>query len=121
MSRKEVKVVNVNDVKAVIPLMCDVEGFKVKRLITKSREGSDKLMLGICYVGPRARGYRWSFTDKDEVYYVLKGKLRLKWDGNVVEFSEGDAVYLPAGYAYELENLSDEEAVIVYVLTPPIE
>ncbi len=121
MSRKEVRVVKVNDVDAVIPLMCDVKGFKVKRLITKGRENSDKLMLGVCFVEPRAKGYRWSFTDKDEVYYVLRGRLRLKWDGNAVEFSEGDAVYLPAGYSYELENLSDEEAVIVYVLTPPIE
>ena len=101
--------------------MCDVKGFRVKRLITRSREGSDKLMLGLCFIDPHASGYKWFFSDKDEVYYVLKGRARLKWGGSSVEIKEGDAVYLPAGNEYELENLGDEEAVIVYVLSPPIE
>ncbi len=121
MVKKAVRVVNVNDVEAVIPLMCEVEGFKVKRLITKRREGSDRLTLGLCFVAPRAKGYRWSFKENDEVYYVLKGSLKLSWDASSVTIKEGDAVYLPAGNEYELENLSDDDAVIVYVLTPPVE
>ncbi|MEM0505492.1 MAG: cupin domain-containing protein [Sulfolobales archaeon] len=121
MSVKSVKVVNVNDVEAVIPLMCDVSGFKVKRLITRRREGSDKLTLGLCFIEPKARGYRWSFKEKDEVYYVLRGSVRLRWDSASTVLKEGDAAYLPAGYEYELENLTDSEAVIVYVITPPVE
>lgn len=121
MGVKSVKVVNINDIEAVTPLMCDVSGFKVKRLITKRREGSDKLTLGLCFIEPKARGYRWSFRERDEVYYVLKGSVRLKWNLESVVLKEGDAAYLPAGYEYELENLTDSEVIIVYVITPPVE
>ncbi|MCS7109094.1 MAG: cupin domain-containing protein [Sulfolobales archaeon] len=118
---KSVRVVNVNDVEAVVPLMCDVGGFRVKRLITKRREGSDKLTLGLCFIEPNARGYRWTFKDRDEVYYVLRGNVRLKWGESSAVLKEGDAVYLPAGYEYELDNLTNEAATIVYVITPPVE
>ncbi|MEM2158495.1 MAG: cupin domain-containing protein [Sulfolobales archaeon] len=121
MGVKSVKVVNVNDVEAVIPLMCGVSGFKVKRLITQRGEGSDKLTLGLCFIEPNAKGYRWSFKERDEVYYMLKGNVRLRWGTSSAVLKEGDAVYLPAGYEYELENLTDDEAIIVYVITPPIE
>jgi len=117
----EVKVVRTEDVPPVTPFQCTVHGFKVRRLITKKRLGSEKLTLGISYVDPGCKGYRWTFKDNDEVYYVLKGKITLHYGDRTVDAQEGDAVLLPSGVNYELDNAGTEAAMIVYVLAPPKE
>lgn len=117
----EVKVVRTEDVPRVTPFQCTVHGFKVRRLITKKRLGSENLTLGISYVDPGCKGYRWTFKDNDEVYYILKGKITLHYGDRKVDAQEGDAVLLPSGVNYELDNAGTEAAMIVYVLTPPIE
>jgi hypothetical protein len=43
----------------------------VRRVITRFREGSQKLMLGICTIDPGGEPFEFSYPDKDEVYYVL--------------------------------------------------
>lgn len=119
---KRVTVTNVREVPAVRPHGTVVpEGFLVRRLITRARSGSDRLMLGVCTIEVGSGGYEWVFEDREEVYYIIRGRVKLCFDGSCVEAGEGDAVYLPAGWRYRLENVGDEPALIVYVLTPPLE
>jgi len=118
---KEPKVAGTEDAPLVTPFQCTVKGFKVRRLITKKRLGSEKLTLGISYIDPGCKGYRWTFKDNDEVYYVLKGRITLHYDDKKLDARDGDAVLLPSGVEYQLDNAGTETAMIVYVLTPPIE
>ena len=122
MEKKEVKVVETERVPAVKPLGLHVpEGIKVRRVITRDRTGSEKLMLGITYLDPKCKGYRWQFIDRDEVYYVARGRITLRYDGKEIDAKEGDAVFLPAGPEYELDNPTSAPSMLVYVLTPPLE
>jgi mannose-6-phosphate isomerase-like protein (cupin superfamily) len=121
MMKKEVKVVNINEVEPVMPYFCVAKGFSVRRLITKRRAESDRLMLGICEIDPNCKGYEWSFKENDEVYYIIKGRIRLQFNGKYIDAGEGDAVFLPAGWKYRLDNIGPERVMLVYVLTPPIE
>jgi putative monooxygenase len=124
---KEPRVVKLDDVQAVTPSVGDsgrettTQGIKVRRLITKKRVGSGNLTLGITYLDLGTKGYRWTFANNDEVYYVLKGKIRLHYGNRKVDAQEGDAVFLPSGVAYELDNAGTEKAMLVYVLNPGIE
>jgi len=121
---KEVKVVNIDEVEAVTPYQCTVGGFKVRRLVTKRGVGSDKLMVGVIEIEPYCKGYRWAYSEEegnDEVYYVLGGKVRLHYDGGYVDAEKGDAIFLPAGRRYQLDNRESKPAYLIYALTPPIE
>lgn len=117
---KQVKVVKENEVNPV----SFGKGHKLRRLITKKRDGSDKIMLGISRMEP---GFEYIWTSggpgepEDELYYMIRGSIELFYDDKKVEAKEGEAVYLPAGYRYRSVVSSDEPAEIVYALTPPIE
>jgi ethanolamine utilization protein EutQ (cupin superfamily) len=118
--KKQVKVVRENEVNPV----SFGRGHELRRLITKKREGSDKIMLGISRMEP---GFEYIWTSgglgepEDEIYYMVQGRIELFCEDKKVEAKEGEAVYLPAGHRYRSVVSSDGPAVIVYALTPPIE
>ena len=93
---KELKIVNLNEV----PTDMAASGVRVRRLITKKREDSEKLMVGVCFMDPGEQTIKWSSLEKDplvlksvrngeahygsmeEIYYVIRGeKMTLKCDG----------------------------------------
>ncbi len=122
--RKEVKVVHSDEVEMVTAYQSTVGGYKVKRLVTKKRVGSDRLMVGVLEIDPNRKGYRWSYSEEegnDEVYYVASGKVRLYYDDKYVDAEEGDAIYMPAGWKFRLDNMGSKRVLLVYALTPPIE
>lgn len=112
---KEVKIVNMKEVK---PKMI-AKGVRVKRLITKRREGSDTIMLGVGWGDPDSEEV-WSYSVEDEVYFVLRGGLTLFWADNKSELRDGDAVYLPAGIEYRLVY-HKKDNFIIYTICPPLE
>lgn len=113
MERKSVRVVNIN----AIDSFTFPGGLRVRRLITKKREDSGNLLLGIAMADP-GEGLRWSYAKNDEVYFIVRGKITLKYGEEEVEAGEGDAVYLPMGWDYELKNTGTEPMMLVYVLSP---
>ena len=102
---------------------------RIARLVTRARCGSD-LVLGVSWLDPGDKTNVWStgqvddgaaehfYGDVEEAYYVLRGRLRLTWDDGVAEFGANDAVYLASGWKYELENIGDEQAHLVYCFAP---
>jgi mannose-6-phosphate isomerase-like protein (cupin superfamily) len=122
--KKEVKVVRTEDIMAVTPYQSEVKGYSARRLVTKKRMGSEKLMVGIVEIEPNAKGYRWSYSEaegNDEVYYVLQGKIRLSYEERFIDARKGDAIFLPAGREYRLDNRQSRPARLIYALSPPIE
>lgn len=101
----------------------------VARIITKERCGSN-LLLGACWMEPGDSSNVWSSEEDasedvghnygpvDETYFIVRGKLRLRWDEGEFELGPDDCVYLAPGWRYHLENVGDEPAFFVYGMTP---
>jgi ethanolamine utilization protein EutQ (cupin superfamily) len=58
------------------------------------------------------------FGQRDEIYYVVHGQVRITWSGGQVLATENTAVHLAKGLNYEL--LCERDAEILFVLTPPL-
>jgi mannose-6-phosphate isomerase-like protein (cupin superfamily) len=106
---KQVKVVKSKDVEPEKPITEKGAGSRVRRLITKRREGSDNIMLGVSIGDPFQEEISWSYPDTDEVYFMVSGEKTLFWEDpkgkkGEVRIVAGDAVYLPAGFKYRSTN-----------------
>jgi mannose-6-phosphate isomerase-like protein (cupin superfamily) len=80
------------------------------------------LRLGLDWIQPGAEEVSWE-TDAQthEVHYLQQGRVRIGWDGHdadYVELSAGEAFYFPPGRRYNLQNIGETEAVIVWSAAP---
>lgn len=112
-------VVKAHEATQTIPFNCAADGFRVKRLITRSKEGSERILLGLLFIEPHSTGYSWSFPDKDEAYYIMSGRVLLRFESQQIEAAAGDAIFLPSCIRYEMENAGPEMVVLVYAMSPP--
>jgi len=92
-------------------------GFKYKFIAT-----GGKFITGIGVAQPGS-GETWhKHTDEvEESYYVLKGQGKISWKSDEkvhsLEFSAGDALYLPYGLDNEFVNTGDEELWLLFNIT----
>jgi mannose-6-phosphate isomerase-like protein (cupin superfamily) len=95
-------------------------GFKYKFIAT-----GDKFMTGLGLAQPGG-GETWHrhTREVEETYYVLKGKGKICWrsDGkeHVLEFSEGDAMYVPYGSENMFVNTGESELLLLFNITKAI-
>lgn len=81
-----------------------------------------KFMTGIGVAQPGS-GETWHqhAEDVEETYYIIKGQGKISWksDGEVrsLDFSAGDALYLPHGIENEFVNTGDEELWLLFNIT----
>lgn len=61
-----------------------------------------------------------SHTDNEECAYCLEGTLTYSVDGVVRELTPGEYMFTPRGSVHQFNNLSDETARALIVLTPDI-
>lgn len=129
MSRPRPRVVPLDSVPA-IPADEAPTKVRIARLVTREGCGSN-LLLGACWMDPGEETNVWSFEEDDrtaegdkyygpvdETYFVISGRLRLKWDESELEIGPNDAVYLAPGWRYHLKNVGDEPAFFVYGMAP---
>ena len=45
-----------------------------------------------------------SHADHEEIYYIIGGRGRIKIDGEVARFRDGDAIYIPRGALHSITN-----------------
>jgi len=114
----------------VTPAAEAVTRVRIARTITRARCGSE-LMQGVSWMDPGEQTNTWSsraqddtgeddhwYGAVDETYFIIRGHLRLTWEGGVLELREHDSVYLAPGHTYHLENVGSEPAFFVYSMTP---
>lgn len=107
------------------------ERLDVANMITRGQHGSE-VLLGAAWMDPGQETNPWSFKDEDpgipgmthygpthETYFVLRGRLRLTWDGGTLEAGPNEAVYLAPGFNYGLSCIGDEGAYFLWSMTPP--
>lgn len=68
---------------------------------------------------PKARYQEPLEHSGDEFSYVVKGELRFELNGSSYHLREGDSVYFPGSGTHSWENLTDGEAIVLMVTTPP--
>jgi mannose-6-phosphate isomerase-like protein (cupin superfamily) len=91
-------------------------------------------MFGVAQMFPGERSLVFSFLDSDdttqgeiyygpvdEMFFVVRGRLRVEWDDMAVDAGPNETIYLPPGHKYRMVNPGDEEAFIVYALSPCVE
>ena len=76
--------------------------------LSRERDDARYFRQGYCYMEPDHEPYQWDQNNFDETHYCLEGRIHLRVedrDGRelILEASEGEHIYLPAGYKYTLE------------------
>lgn len=58
----------------------------------------------------------------DQVFYILKGQMKVYANGELVEtVNEGDAILVEAGDPHAVANVLDEECIYYAVTVPPLD
>jgi len=122
---RRVTVTKFGEIEPAKPVTNKGAGSRVRRLITRDREGSDRLMLGVSVGDPYQEPISWSYDDVDEVYYMVSGEKLLQYEypngeKGEVRLRPGDACYLPRKVKYTSWNPGNIPYVIVYVTNPPL-
>jgi quercetin dioxygenase-like cupin family protein len=55
---------------------------------------------------------------EDEIWYALEGTFRMKLNGNLREAPAGTFVFIPKGVVHTWQNVGDEPARILAIITP---
>ena len=55
----------------------------------------------------------------EEVAYVMAGAVRIYMEGKEYELGEGDCVRIPPQCPHRWENHEEEEAKVIFAITPP--
>lgn len=53
--------------------------------------------------------------DVEQVYFILKGRARVRLGDEVFDVGEGDFVYIPRGMTHSTENIGDGELKIMLI------
>jgi mannose-6-phosphate isomerase-like protein (cupin superfamily) len=90
-------------------------GIDTAIFLSQERDDARYFRQGICWQTPDHVPYCWHQKDFDETHYCLKGKIRLlvkDAEGRQItlEATQGEHIYLPAGYEYTLVPTGVETA-----------
>jgi mannose-6-phosphate isomerase-like protein (cupin superfamily) len=105
---------------------------RLSRLITRANSGSG-LMMGVAELRPGERSAVFSFAPQndalpgeawygpvDETFFVVRGRLRVEWEGGAVEAGPHEAIHCPPGRKYRMVNPAEAPAFIVYAIAPAV-
>lgn len=106
--KKEIKVVDSNKMEPEITKT----GSRIKRLITKAKDGSDKITFSIGIIAGGIDVVE-SF-ESDAIYYMVEGKCTIEWDGNSAELSDGMVIYIPAGTEVRYRAEKDHKLISIF-------
>ena len=89
------------------------------RFLVDETQGSGDLVMFEFTVPPQARVPAPHFhRDVDEAVYGLEGTLTMTLDGERRELRSGDIIFIPRGSVHHHENLHEQTARALVVLTP---
>jgi mannose-6-phosphate isomerase-like protein (cupin superfamily) len=105
---------------------------RLTRLITRANSGSD-LMMGVAEMRPGERSAVFSFAAEndalpgeawygpvDETFFVVRGRLRIEWDGGAAEAGPHEAIHCPPSRKYRMVNPAETPSFIVYAIAPAV-
>jgi quercetin dioxygenase-like cupin family protein len=100
------------------PAALQIGGMELRFLVDETQGAGDMVMFEFD-VAPRAHVPAPHYHEKvDEALYGLSGTLTITVDGVRREVRKGDVAFIPRGAVHRHENLHDETARMLVVLTP---
>lgn len=107
---------------AEVPAVAIGEGQgAIQRIVTKRRTGSETL-FGVYNLEP---GDRCVFAlpgssgiPREEIYFVLEGRVAITYDSTSIVLESEDAIHLPSGFQYTVQVDGAVRARIAYVASP---
>jgi enoyl-CoA hydratase/carnithine racemase/mannose-6-phosphate isomerase-like protein (cupin superfamily) len=105
---------------------------RLSRMITRANTGAG-VMMGVAQMHPGERSKVFSFLESgadgpdekwygpiDETFFVVRGQLRVEWDGGAVEAGPQEMIHCPPGRKYRMVNPGAEASFIVYAIAPAV-
>ncbi|WP_051273131.1 cupin domain-containing protein [Desulfotruncus alcoholivorax] len=92
----------------------------LKLLVSNKEHGAMNCQAGMAVLSPGQRlpGAGYSQHDSEEISYILSGKVRVETDRGSEIAEAGDLVFMPGGQPHFNVNISEEEAKILWFVTP---
>lgn len=104
--------------KDVTPL--HLEGRDLHWIVTEETVGAKQMSIAVMHCFPNAVVKPLhSHKDIEEVIYILEGQGQCWIDGELVNFSKGDAVFFPANSKHQVRNTSGEMLVTASIFSQP--
>ena len=106
-ARRYPRVIDMKEITA-LPRLEFNTGIDTAIFLSRERDDARYFRQGVCWMEPDHGPYNWDQTNFDETHYCLEGQIRLRVHDAagrevVLEASQGEHIYLPAGYKYTLE------------------
>ena len=97
-----------------------LEGRDLRWIVTGETVGAKQMSIAVMRCFPRAvvkplHGHK----DIEEVIYIVEGEGQAWIDGELVNFSQGDAVFFPANSKHQVRNTSDRMLVTASIFSKP--
>lgn len=109
----ESKIVSVSDVPANRR-----RGGDVRTLLAPSTVGSTSGFMGVATIPPGEKISEHYHPYSEEFVYLVRGRIVARLDGTPHELRAGQGVFIPINVRHRLMNEGEEEAFIVFHLSP---
>jgi transcriptional regulator with XRE-family HTH domain len=82
--------------------------------------GDSKLKVILAHPPPGAENIKGGYKHPgEELIYVIKGRIQVTLDGTPYRLEEGDSIHFCGEMRHVIKNISDSEAELLVVITPP--
>jgi len=97
-----------------------LEGRDLRWIITGETVGAKQMSIAVMRCFPHAVVKPLhAHKDIEEVIYIVEGEGQCWIDGELVNFSRGDAVFFPANSKHQVRNTSDKTLVTASIFSKP--
>lgn len=110
-------VVREKDVEVIVPSAHDDT---INRNLLSSSDGSRFVEFVIGEMGSAGHADAHAHANREQINYIIEGKVRVTGDGDEVILEPGDAIFLPPGACHEFFCESEHTKYVV-VFGPPRE
>ncbi|MEU8348390.1 MULTISPECIES: cupin domain-containing protein [Streptomyces] len=93
-------------------------GGDVRTLLTPRSVGATSGFMGTATIEPGQYIAEHYHPYSEEFVHVVRGRLRVRLDGEPVDVRPGEALFVPIGVRHRLENTGDEQVSVVFHLGP---
>ena len=97
-----------------------LEGRDLRWIVTGETVGAKQMSIAVMRCFPRAVVKPLhAHKDIEEVIYIIEGEGESWIDGELVKFSQGEAVFFPANSKHQVRNTSDRMLVTASIFSKP--
>jgi quercetin dioxygenase-like cupin family protein len=84
-------------------------------MITEETCAAQEMTAGLVFVKPHTMNHE-DIHDVEELFYIVKGKGKITYDGKPMDVEAGDMVFMPAHVAHRVINDTDKPYVAVWAI-----